>query len=55
MIIIMEPSRVMFHVRTRNGSGDIIDMDNAFWLDSYKSMFYGDGLGSGPTVSLDIC
>ncbi|HSA04413.1 MAG TPA: M4 family metallopeptidase, partial [Tenuifilaceae bacterium] len=44
------------HVRTRNSStGPITDMDNAFWLDSRKAMFYGDGLFFDPTVSLDVC
>jgi Zn-dependent metalloprotease len=43
------------HVRTRNGVGNIIDMDNAFWIEDRKAMFYGDGMFFDPMVSLDIC
>lgn len=44
------------HVRTRDTSGNPIDMDNAFWSETYKAMFYGDGfLIPNPFVSLDIC
>lgn len=45
------------HVQTRDGDNSFTptNMDNAFWLQSERSMFYGDGLFFNPTVSLDIC
>ncbi|MCK9413451.1 MAG: M4 family metallopeptidase [Prolixibacteraceae bacterium] len=46
------------HVRTRDEteSHNIIEMNNAFWSDNFKAMFYGDGNSyHNPWVSLDIC
>ncbi len=49
--------RSYVHVQTRDRNNGYvpINMDNAFWLQSEKSMFYGDGFFFSPTVSLDIC
>ncbi|MDR2423969.1 MAG: M4 family metallopeptidase [Prevotellaceae bacterium] len=43
------------HVRTRNNSGNVVNMDNAFWSDNFNAMFYGDGNWLEPMVCLDIC
>lgn len=46
------------HVKTRQSSSPNtpINMENAYWSDQYKSMFYGDGTnGNAPLTCLDIC
>jgi Zn-dependent metalloprotease len=42
------------HVRTRDNSNNIVNMDNAFWSNSFNSIFYGDGNWLEPLVCVDI-